>query len=267
MFEKLRTFIFGRRHDEQPENDPQISTLVDQNPTEGTEQRFVLLSRRVPNPEEDILGFREQYYCTNCRDEFVLAWHSTSSPLVKECEVIPESHPCLRGTDAAQAKVFCPRCQADYAMYGPIQHSNQPLEDPEDAHVHEAFDYPLPPEVPSTPAGSIKIGSSLIEKVVLLVTGEFPPGMDVRDFAYSGFAEVIRSKHGGDFLVSEEGGIRLHVLRVNAIVDETAWLTPLLQREVYRTQSWGTKIFLTYGIMDLKPPLGQALFCVVLSDA
>jgi hypothetical protein len=90
--------------------------------------------------------------------------------------------------------------------------------------------------------------------------------MDVRDFAFSGFTDVVLSRNGGNALPSEAGGIRFHVLRVNTIVDETAWLTPLLKREVYGIQDWGTKIFGTYGVVELKPPLRQALFCLMFAN-
>jgi len=265
MREKLRTFFFGPRPPEKHANPQPTRAQTDGDRGEDSAEEFVLLSQRSSDLK-DVQGFREIYYCRNCRDHFILAWHSKSSPLVDQCEIIPDTHPCLCGRDSACVMVFCPQCQSDYAIYGPIQYPASPSK-PEDARVFEAFDYPFPPDAPSWPEGTITLGSLIVEKVVMLVTGEFPKGLDVRDFAYDGFNTVVLSRHGDGFRVSEGAGIRLHVLRVNTIVDETAWLTPLLQREVYRTQSWGTKVFLTYGVCDLKPPLGQALFCLVVADS
>jgi len=147
-------------------------------------------------------------------------------------------------------------------MYGPILHPEAPVDRPEDLRVYEALDYPFPPDVPSDEQGSIRIGRMVIEKIVLLITGEFPDEMEVRDFAYSGFNEIVLSRHSRELEVAENGGIRLHVLRTNTIVDETPWLTALLQKEVYR-KTFGMKLFATYGIVELKPPLRQALFCLV----
>jgi hypothetical protein len=259
MLEKLRNVISGRRGHQSGENPPPTCNQAGGSQGDSSESPVVLLSRRFADPVENISGFQEAYYCTKCRDYFVLAWHFKSSPLVGQCDVVQDMRPSLQG-------VFCPRCQSDYAMYGPIQNAGAPLDQWEDVRVYETLDYPFPRNVPSTPAGRIKIGSLSVENIVMLVTGEFPDGMDVRDFAYSGFTAVVLSRHGGDVLVSEESGIRLHVLRVSTIVDETSWLTPLLKREVYRTQNWGTKVFLTYGVIALKPPLERALFCLVLSD-
>jgi hypothetical protein len=135
--------------------------------------------------------------------------------------VVEEMPPALTGRGSAGATVFCPKCKSDYAMYGPIQHPELPLDRPERARVYESFDYPFPPDVLSDPAGTIKIGSLIVEKIVILVTGEFPEAMDVREFAYSGVSKIVLSRHGGSCLVSEHGGIRLHLLRVSNFVDET----------------------------------------------
>jgi len=266
MLEKLRTFFFGPRPHEKPENSQATCAQVEEDSAEDSSGELLLLSRRSSDLK-DVHGFREIYYCTGCRDQFVLAWHSRSSPLVDQCEIIPNTHPCLRGRDSAHDMVFCPQCRSDYSIYGPIQRPEAQLNRPEHSRVYEAFDYPIPRDAPSWPEGTIKLGSFIVEKVVMLVTGEFPTGMNVGDFAYDGFTEVVLSKHRGEFRVSEGAGIRLHVMRVNMIVDETDWLTPFLKKEVYRTQNWGTKVFLTYGVCDLKPPLGQALFCLVLAGS
>lgn len=257
MLDKLRN-IFGRGEHRRSRTPPVCESAG------RNDDQVVLLSRRFTDPLDDLPGFRESYYCTQCRDYFVLAWHTKSSPLVKQCEVV-QNIPDRKGS--APNGVFCPKCQSDYAIYGCIEKEGLPLDQDAAVHVYEALDYPFPPDVPSTPAGRIKIESLTVEKVVMLVTGEFPQGMNVRDFAHSGFTATVLSRHGGDLWVSQEGGIRLHLIRVSTIVDETSWLMPLLQREVYKTKNWGTKIFLTYGMIELKPPLGRALFCLVLSDA
>src|SRR4051794_25892495 len=111
---------------------------VEKGQADGAEKEFVLLSRRMTDPEEDISGFRQWYYCKTCHDYFVLAWHSNSSPLVEHCDVIPDTHSCLRGTDSAHTTVFCPRCQSDYVIYGPIERPETLLDRPDYAHVYEA---------------------------------------------------------------------------------------------------------------------------------
>jgi len=151
-------------------------------------------------------------------------------------------------------------------MYGLIEHPEVAISQPEDARIYESHEYPFPPDAPSHPKGRIRIESLLVEKLVMLVTGQFPAELNVRDFACSGFKEVVLSQHGGEFEISEQGGIRLHVIRVKAIVDETAWLAPFLESEVYKERSAQPRMFLTYGLVNLRAPLEQALFCLVLSN-
>ena len=261
MFKWLRNILFGRSGKNLP--DPKGGSGRDAGRLgEGVGKKYVLLSRRVSEPHESIPGFPEIYYCTKCQDYFVLAWHSQSSPLVEQCDVVQETHSAPGPNGPGPSGVFCPKCKSDYGMYGPIPHPETPIDRPEDLRVYEALEYPFPPDVPSDAQGSIRIGGAVIEKIVLLITGEFPDELNVRDFAYSGFDQIVLSRHGGDLEVAEHGGIRLHVLRLNTIVDETPWLTALLQKEVYR-KPLGTKLFVTHGIVELKPPLRQALFCLV----
>jgi hypothetical protein len=255
MLEMLRKMFFGRRNEEGSSNRPATDTpAAEAGGVDSAEAPYLLLSRRFSDPPETVTPFREAYYCTKCDEYFVLGWHPRSSPLVQQCEVVR--------SDSAPAAVFCPKCKSDYAIYGAIEHPAAPL--PQPARVYETLEYPFPPDLVSN-TGSVAFGDLIVEKIVLLVSGEFPDGMDVPDFAYSSVSAIVLSKHGGTFLVSEQGGIYLHVIRVSTIVDETAWLTALLQKEVYRTASL-EKMFLTYGVMTLKPPLGQALLCLVLSN-
>jgi hypothetical protein len=118
MLEKLRDIIFRGR------NPRVVGEQAGTAPGKGAENH-VLLSRRLRDPVEDVPGFREVYYCTKCRDYFVLAWYSKSSSLVKQCDVIQD---VPDGKGLAHTGVFCPKCQSDYAMYGPIQKEGTPIE-------------------------------------------------------------------------------------------------------------------------------------------
>jgi len=266
MLGKLRNVLFGRRQRERNANPQATCKQGEATPADDEEMSYLLLTRRVSDPIETIPGFREVYYCPTCHDYFVLAWHLRSSAFAEECDVVEETRSSPGEKGFVPGSVFCPKCKSDYAMYGFIQHPVVALDPPEGARIYESLDYPFPPEVSSHLKGRITIGSLLVEKIILLVTGQFPEGLDVRGFAYSGFKEIVLSRHGGEFLISEQGGIRLHLIRVNTIVDETAWLTPLLESEVYEERSAQPRVFLTYGLVKLRAPLGQALFCLVLSD-
>jgi hypothetical protein len=183
---------------------------------------------------------------------------------VESCDVVKEMPSSLGGRGAAFATVFCPRCKFDHSIYGRIDHPEVTLDEPENAHVYESLDYPFPPDVASHSRGRIKIGSLIIEKIVMFVTAQFPEELDVRAFAYSGFTEIVLARHGGELLISEQGGIRLHVIRVNTIVDETSWLMPLVEKEAYKAPGVQPRLLLTYVLQNLRAPLGQALFCVVI---
>src|SRR5262249_959464 len=184
---------------------------------------------------------------------FVLAWHETSSPLAKVCHVIETQ---------GHSKVFCPVCGGDFGMYGPIQGFGVKTAKPEDVLVFDSFVFPFPPESPEPATGLIKVGEITIERIVLLVTGDFPPDLEVRHFAYSGASNILGSLRG-ELGVSERGGIRIHVLRTDCVSDETSWLTSVLQKHVYQLSTWGTRTFLTNGPLELEPPLGQAVLCLV----
>ena len=228
-----------------------------------TDKRFVLLARRSKTGVESSADFPEIYRCIQCRDNFVLAWVDVASPLVGLCDRVEDSHPCLRGRDPQQATVFCPVCHTDYAMYGIIPHPDTYAMRAQAPEVYEAHEYPFPPDVPSSPIGCIKFGSLPVEKIVLLVTGEFPPSMGIGDFATSLVFDRVCPSLCTELLVSDQGGIRLHVLTVSAICDESAGLTALIQRVVYKEREWGTRIMLTLTPMRLQPPLKEALFCMV----
>ncbi len=265
MLKKLGKLFFGPRQRDGSNNRQPNCAQNEAGPVAGSEPDFFLLTRRFPDPVEAVSGFRELYYCTTCDDYFVLGWHPRSSPLMEQCDVVEEVPSSPSGRDATDAAVFCPKCKSDHAMYGRIEHPEVTPEQPDDARVYESLDYPFPPDIPSHPTGRIKIGEIIAEKIIVLVTGQFPDGLDVRDFACSGFKEIVLARHGGEFLVTEQGGIRLHLIRVSVIVDETAWLMPLLEREVYKARSGQPELLLTYGLVNLKAPLEQALFCLVLS--
>jgi hypothetical protein len=258
--------LLGRGRSEDNRNQQPSYLRNAASPVAGGEAPSLLLTRRVPDGQEDIPGFREVYFCTTCADYFVLAWHPRSSPLVARCDVVENLPPESAGTDTAAATVFCPKCSSGYAMYGRIEHAEVSPPQPEEALVYESFDYPYPPEFDSHPAGSIQVGKLVIRKIVLFVTGEFPDGLDVLDFACSGFNETVLSRFGGEVVVSEQGGIRLHVLRVSSIVDETDWLVPIINSQAYQAQSARVKLSMTSGLMNLRAPLGQALFCLILID-
>jgi len=230
----------------------------------GADKHYVLLTRRSENDSEDMQGLPEEYYCVRCREYFVLAWHDSSSLLVKHCEVVENSHPCLRGRALEQAAVFCPKCNSEYPMYGPIPHAATYASRLQPPEVYEAFEYAFPPDVTSSPNGWVKFGSFTVERIVVLLSGEIPDRLDLCDFACSGVYDVFVTKPGHELFVSDAGGVRLHVLRVSAIGnDETGRILSLLQREVYMDQDWGTRIFLTVGPVKLRPPLGEVLFCQV----
>jgi hypothetical protein len=263
----LRRIFGGNRRGHDGKGDPSPRVAEESGVSVGAESTsnlYLLLSRRFSEPMDSVPGFRELYYCTHCCDYFVLAWHLHSSSLVEECDVVDDMPlSLLHGRDPADEPVFCPKCKTDYGLYGTIQHPEAILGELPEVQVYEAHDYPFPPDVPST--GTVRMGGIVAEKLVLLVMGEFPDGMNVRDFAYAAVDEVVHANLGGELCVSEAGGIRVHLLRVNLILDETDWLMLVLRKEVYRTSSLGTKVFLTRSLVNLPSPLSSALLCAVLS--
>src|SRR3954466_2893614 len=97
MLKKLGAFIHGCYREENkgfghPKPPPGSKSEM-----ERSEHNLLLLSRRSSNPMQDLPGFDRSYYCARCRDYFTLAWCSKASPSVAACELIPDSHPCLRG--------------------------------------------------------------------------------------------------------------------------------------------------------------------------
>jgi len=213
----------------------------------------VLLTRRIDDPTEQVQGFGEIYFCRICGDYFVLAWHERSSPFTTVCNVVEAK---------GRSQVFCPVCGEDLGMYGPIMGFGVTTAKPEDVLVLDSFVFPFPPQSAESPTGLIKVGDITIERIVLLVTGEFPSELEVRHFAYSGVSHILESLRG-ELGVSEHGGIRIHVLRTDCVSNETSWLAPVLQKHVYQLSSWGTRTFLTKGPLKLEPPLGQAVVCLV----
>ena len=214
---------------------------------------LVLITRRVSEPMETVQGFDENYYCQTCGDYFVLAWHDQSSPIEQGCKVIDGK---------GNTQVFCPNCDEKYDMYGPILGYCIPNAQARVVEVFHSFEFPFPPDAPASHSGLIVVGDLTIEKIVLMVTGDFPPDMNVQHYSYS-VVSYFLGLFGRDLRVSEQGGIRIHILRTSFLSNETSWLTPVLQRHVYKTSNLGNRILLTNGPIELEPPLVQAVVCLV----
>ena len=263
MFEKLRKILTRSQNEERNR-----TTVVGAKERSSAEagQPYVLISRRFSDADLTIEGFPELYYCTGCRDYFVLAWHDEGSPLAAEFDVILRSSVLPKSGDASlPTNVFCPKCKVEYPVYGPIHQPDSTDYRPASVEVYEEFEFPFPPDVPSDASGRIKVASFVINKAVLIVTGEFPPQFDVADFAYSGLIKFVFPRFSGEgFVVTQQGGIRLHVLRTNIVLDETSWLTNLLNEHVCPNEQVKAKLFITPGIVRLNPPLEQGLYCLVL---
>ncbi len=225
----------------------------------------LLLTRRVSVADAEaaaeIWGFRETYYCPKCKDYFVLAWHARSSPLVGQCKVVPQPEQL---TDSDPGSVFCPQCNSDYSQYGKIPTPGLVEAGPEGARVLESFDY-IFPEGASKQVNIFRIGEFEVERIVLFVVGEFPEEMDVREFAYAELHAAVLERDNSELDDLAQAGIPFHLVRMNEIVDETYWLAPVLRREFYHSGESRTQNFVTRGVANLRPPLRQALLCLVLS--
>jgi hypothetical protein len=224
---------------------------------------FQLLTHRLPKPGVETPGFPDAYYCPQCQDYFTLAWHPSYSPLVRQCEIVPDTHPLLRGRDPRMAAVFCPNCGTSRRIYGKIPHPEASAFRADDTRLLHSYDYRLLPGVPSRPAGSMEPGGPRIEKVVLFVTGKFPGGLDVKEFAYSILSASVFPKFRSGFRVSERGDSRLHVLRVSKIVNRSEWVASIVQRELYPAENCRMKLFAIADRVTLEPPLREAAFCMV----
>ena len=225
----------------------------DQSGSKSETADCLLLTRRIDDPTATVEGFDEVYYCPTCGDYFGLAWHATSSPLAQICDAVePEG----------RTRIFCPVCGRDYEMYGPILGKGAPVVPLEEVTVFGSCDFPFPVNLPTGRPGLIKVGEFVIEKIVLLVTGELPPDGGARDLAYSVVHQEIDSL-GGEFAVSEGGGIRIHMLRTDAVSDDSDWVLQVLQQHIYEPDDWATRPFFTKGPFALRPPWGQLLICLV----
>ncbi|GEM_PF-1862320 len=243
---------------------PQGDSSPSSNPQRpGAESRgFVLLARSVADPMEDLQGFPEAYYCTRCEAYFAMAWREASSSAPAECRVIdPAEFPSGPGA-ADRQSVFCPTCGSDYAEYGLIPGRDPGSPDPGDVQILESQSFPFPPDAACPEDGFIKKGDLVIERIVFIVTGEFPPDVEPVDVTYS-LAQQLLDGLPGDLGVSPSGGIRIHLLRTNAVSDEDDWVLPILENHVYTPETFGNRTYMTNGPIDLNPPLGQMLCCLL----
>lgn len=224
---------------------------------------FRLLTRRLSTPNEEVPGFPDHYFCARCKESFVLGWKPAYSPLTVHCDVVPKSHPLLRGRDPKRINVFCPKCGGDCRTFGLVPHPQVPVARPADIRVIQSWKYPLPDGVPSGPVGRALPTGPRVENIVVFVSGKIPGGLDARELAFSLLAANVYPKLRNGFRVFEAGGSRVHVLRVNKIVNKPEWLIPVVKRELYQAEDCSRKTFAVTDLLKLEKPLREAAFCVV----
>jgi len=98
------------------------------------------------------------------------------------------------------------------------------------------------------------------EKIVAVLAGEFPEGMDRQGF----ICFCIDSALGQEATeVSAHGPIRVEVLRVDYVTDDSALLMKLLQEGVHSEVEWRFRSFGALGPVPLRHPLQAILLCMV----
>jgi len=223
-------------------------------PNDPVEHReHVLLSARVKEPMAPPPGFAEAYRCTTCREYFVLEWKPTTfaakTVTVVSAATLPEPRAEMDSLD-----VFCPQCRRAYPEYGAVL---WPRTSPLRMTPRRIIEIELPPGERS---GAPSFAGFTTERIVVLVSGVFPPELQQADFAVSFLVDVL----GDEFALAYQGAsMEIILCLVDNVYDETVALFPLLQR-IYPRESWENRLFVTRGgPQPLRSPLGEVLLCLI----
>jgi hypothetical protein len=251
-------FSRQRRADPQPAR-PAEGTAPGARATPIEYRDHLLVTRRLENPMADLPGFREVYYCTACKDYFVLAWQPKTGYSAVACEVVKSDMLPRLNADLERLSVFCPACRAEYPFYGPVLWPGQPAEK---IVLKETFrvTYPDADRGGKIRTEPISLKGVPTERIVVLLAGEVPEALNKHELVCS----FLESELGGEIrsaCVYE--AINVDVLLVEKISDDTALLNQFLQETVYQPLDWGVRMFLTSPPIPLRPPLQQIMLCLV----
>lgn len=206
----------------------------------------ILLTGRISNPlgERD---FPEAYFCTRCGDYFGLAWAQAKTPRSARHEEIARP---------ADPVVFCPACGTPYSQYGKIPSM---ANGPATMQIRDRWMLRHPPGAHLRDGAVFVLNGFRAERIVLVISGDLPEAFPREAFV----AECLAGMgiHGLD-RAREDDGLRVDLVLVDAVTDDSPAVTALLQA-VYEGSRAAFPMVMTSPIVSLREPLGFAMLCIV----
>lgn len=202
-------------------------------------------------------GFAETYFCTKCKDGFVLGWQAEAAGLRGEHQVVTVDRLPKRRRDPQRLTVFCPACGSDYSMYGPVLwpvHATGPIRDRERVHLR----YPDPARHGSR--GLPLFAGRPTERIVMLFTGTCPAEMQTLELAVQALGQLLQEEFVTAF---ETATLELDICFVNHVTKDPAVLEPFLRDELYHGVDWADRTYVTLGVAAMQAPLDGLLICFV----
>ena len=220
----------------------------------------VLLTRRYAEVPEELPGFGEAYFCTKCKDYFVLRWHPSDSPFVSQSDRVSVLSLPPGVADLANLPVFCPGCRQPYPMWGKVAWAGAA---PRPMKILERFSVTYPPSA-SGQGGDQRVTclGQPFEHLVVFAAGEGPPDLDKRAFIV-GFLHWASQN---DRAFTLEGSVTVHVLWVDAISDESAVVFLALKESVLSAARIGlipAGMTLTGPVRRIEPFSVDVMMCFV----
>lgn len=253
-----------RRGGDDPRRDVEETTTAGDSAMPVEHRGHILLTRRVADPGEYPPGFHEMYSCSTCRELFVLAWFPKGEDFMPGAQMVLRNMLPHGVVDLDSLNVFCPRCREQFATHGPVP---WPEETPPEMMLKEQFVVAYPPGTrgPFASPGSFTHLGSPIEKIVVVVAGTFPKGLERASFICS----FVESRLGKAALsAAAQSPIAIDVLRVDYLSTEPDLLTTLLKESLYSEEEWGVddsgiRLFIGYAPVPLEPPLTGIMLCLL----
>lgn len=247
-----------------------LKAMTDANPSATLPHQPVrhhghlLLTRRGLTDGEAVQGvdgFAEAYYCTTCRDYYVLGWQLENAPLKERSVVVPQA--CLPdpASNLADLSVFCPKCRTQQSQYGrvlwPGQHRLEMV-------AREVFSFVFggPGDTREASLHSPKFDGKPCDPV-LLVSGDLPDEADRTNVLGSFLESQLQALQTKASPLDTETPLAVQVVWVDKVIDETAPLIALLSQTLDRGRNAAILWCMTYGVVRHEPSGGEIVLCLV----
>jgi hypothetical protein len=206
----------------------------------------ILLTSRISSPLDE-RDFPEAYFCTSCGDYFGLAWVPANTPL-------SERHEEIAGPEGSV--VFCPACGTQYPQYGKIPSM---AGGSATMQIRDRWMLHHPPGARLRDGAVFVLNVLRAERMVLVISGDIPEALPRETF----MAEILAGVgiRGLD-RVREDDGLRVDLVLVDDVTDNTPAVTALLQT-VYDGRRETFPVVMTSPIITLREPLRFAMLCIV----